>query len=364
MKKKIALLGSTGSIGTQTCDVVAHQSDKFEIIALACGHDSELFREQVRTFSPKYTYTADKPDGMKLSDLATLDEVDIVVIATPGHSPLEAAINASLTGKILALANKEALVSAGELINKNCKASGSVIHPIDSEHSAIWQCLAGEEEISRIILTASGGPFRKTPKEDLKKVTPEMALKHPSWKMGPKVTIDSSTLMNKGLEVIEAYRLFGTALDQIEVLVHPQSIIHSMVEFVDGAIKAQMGLPDMRLPIQYALSYPHRLANPILKSMNLKDLTTLEFEQPDTDKFPCLDLARKAARLGSTYPTALCAADEIAVQAFLDKKIEYLDIPVLINQGLEHNKPVQSLSAEIIRNTDIETKEYVAGLIK
>ena len=362
MKMRVSILGSTGSIGTQTLDVIDKHRDLFEVTALAAGHDSPLLQEQVRAFSPKYVYTADTSYASRLTDLATMDDADIVVVATTGLSALEATIGASACGKTIAIANKETLVSAGEVINKNCKMSGARLHPVDSEHSAIWQCLMGEGKPRRIILTASGGPFRTTPKSEMPSITPEQALKHPSWNMGKKVTIDSSTLMNKGFEIIEAYRLFGTGIDQIEVLVHPQSIIHSMVEFEDGAIKAQLGVPDMRIPIQFALSYPKRLPHPTIPTIDLDSLTSMTFERPDNDRFPCLGLAVKAITLGKTYPTVLCAADDIAVEAFLDRKIKYTDIPVIIEDALSHHKALDAFNAQDIRMITDETHEYVRTL--
>jgi 1-deoxy-D-xylulose-5-phosphate reductoisomerase len=362
MKKRVAILGSTGSIGTQTLDVIDQHRDLYEVTALAAGHDTPLLQEQIRAFSPKHVFVASNQDASILTDLATMDEADFVVIATVGLSALEATIGASTCGKTIAIANKETLVSAGEIINKNCKESGARLHPIDSEHSAIWQCLLGEGKPRKIILTASGGPFRKTPKSEMPSITPEQALKHPSWNMGKKVTIDSSTLMNKGFEIIEAYRLFGTAIDQIEVLVHPQSIIHSMVEFADGAIKAQLGVPDMRIPIQFALSYPERLPNPAIPAIDLDTLTSMTFERPDNDRFPCLGLAVRAITLGKTYPTVLCAADDIAVEAFLDRKIKYTDIPAVIEDALSHHKALDTFDAQDIRKITTETHEYVRSL--
>ncbi len=268
-------------------------------------------------------------------------DTDVVVSATPGSSGLEPTIAAIRAGKDIALANKESLVTAGSIVMGEAKVSGSRILPVDSEHSAIWQCLAGEETPpARIILTASGGPFRGYTAEQLEDVTAEQALKHPSWQMGNKVTIDSASLMNKGLEIIEAHWLFNMPIDDIDVLVHPQSIIHSIVEFADGSAKAQMGCPDMRLPIQYALTHPQRLPNKELPKLDWKSMSSLDFEPPDIDNFPCLKLAIETGKKGGTCPAALCAADEIAVGLFLAGRIKFSGIPWLIEKVMEKHEEI------------------------
>ena len=274
-----------------------------------------------------------------------------------GLSPTLAAVRA---GKNVALANKESLVTAGEIITSEAKLNGARILPIDSEHSAIWQCLAGEtQKATRIILTASGGPFRRFSPAQLEKVTVEQALNHPSWQMGEKVTIDSATLMNKGLEVIEAHWLFDMPYDSIEVLIHPQSIIHSMVEFIDGSTKAQLSHPDMRLPIQYALSYPERLSNPQLPRLDWKRLDSLTFEPPDFDSFPCLKLAVEAGRRGGTYPAVLCAADEEAVDLFLSQRIKFTEIARLIESALEQHQAIARPTIEQILAADAWARQKV-----
>jgi len=267
-------------------------------------------------------------------------------------------------GKRVALANKESLVMAGEIITNEAKLNGAQIMPVDSEHSAIWQCLSGEtQKATQLILTASGGPFHHYSSAQLAQVTAEQALRHPSWRMGRKVTIDSATLMNKGLEVIEAHWLFDMPFDSIKVLVHPQSIVHSMVEFIDGSIKAQLGFPDMRLPIQYALSYPERLANPQLPRLNWEAIKNLSFEQPDLDTFPCLKLAIEAGRKGGTYPTVLCAADEAAVELFLSQGIKFIDIARLVQQALEEHQAISHPTLEEIMAADNWARERVRQLV-
>jgi 1-deoxy-D-xylulose-5-phosphate reductoisomerase len=294
--------------------------------------------------------------------------VDTVVIAISGKAGLAPTLAAVKAGKNVALANKESLVAAGEIITREAKASGARIVPIDSEHSAIWQCLQGEKParggLVRIILTASGGPFRHYTPAQLSRVTPAQALKHPSWQMGKKVTIDSATLMNKGLEVIEAHWLFGLPIDRIMVIIHPQSIIHSMVEFVDGAVKAQLSYPDMRLPIQYALSYPERLPNPALPRLDWSQIKELTFEPPDFDNFPCLRSAIEAGKQGGTYPAVLCAADEVAVELFLAQRIKFTDIARLVELALNEHKSITHPSLEEILAADAWAREKVMPSIR
>ena len=298
-----------------------------------------------------------------MEEIAGHPEVDIVVIATSGKAGLLATLAAVKAGKKVAIANKEPLVMAGEIITREAKQSGAQILPIDSEHSAIWQCLNGEPQPpKRIILTASGGPFRGFSPDKLAMVTPQQALKHPSWQMGKKVTIDSATLMNKGLEIMEARWLFGVPIEDIDVVIHPQSIIHSMVEFVDGSFKAQMSYPDMRLPIQYALTYPERVANPELPKLDLNKIKELTFESPDFNLFPCLKLAIKAARTGGTSPTVLCAADEVAVELFMKEAIKFTDIARLVEQILQEHQNISNPTFGDIMNTDRWAREKALSL--
>jgi 1-deoxy-D-xylulose-5-phosphate reductoisomerase len=342
--KRLAVLGSTGSIGRQTLEVVRALPERFRITGLAAGKNLDLLKVQIDEFKPRfvsYVRTDKSETGcelISLEEMASHPDIDIVVIATAGTAGLGATLAAAKAGKTIALANKESLVAAGEIITAEVKRSGARIIPVDSEHSAIFQCLAGEKQPPRrIILTASGGPFRGYSKKQMAGITVTQALAHPSWKMGEKVTIDSATLMNKGLEVIEARWLFNMPIDNISVLVHPQSIVHSMVEFADGSVKAQLSRPDMRLPIQYALTYPDRLENSSLPAIDWEYFRDLTFEQPDTARFPCLWLGIAAGKKGGTAPAALCGADEAAVELFLAGKTGFTDIPRLISKALEQH---------------------------
>jgi 1-deoxy-D-xylulose-5-phosphate reductoisomerase len=364
--KRVAVLGSTGSIGRQTLEVISALPHRFGVIGLATGHNTELLSEQIRQFKPRFvcsqgkTPTSAEYELLSLDEMASHPEVDIVVVATSGRWGLKPTLAAVRAGKRTALANKEALVMAGGIITQEAKQSGAQFIPVDSEHSAIFQCLQGEKQkATKIILTASGGPFLKYSPNQLSRVTPEQALKHPSWRMGPKVTIDSATLMNKGLEVIEARWLFDISFDNITVLVHPQSIIHSMVEFADGSVKAQLSRPDMRLPTQYALTYPERLENPELPRLDWSKIRELNFQPPDYDRFPCLKLAISAGRKGDTYPAALCAADETAVELFLAKRITFTDIPRLVERALEEHKPTANPTLDEILAADNQTREKI-----
>ncbi len=372
--KQVAILGSTGSIGQQTLEVVRALPDRFQIVGLAAGQNVDLLTKQISEFKPRFVYYQDKKTQTRLAnteykllspeEIASHPQVDTVVIATAGKSGLSPTLAAVKAGKNIALANKESIVMAGEIITNEAKLNAAQILPIDSEHSAIWQCLRGETQpATQLILTASGGPFRHYSPAQLNGVTVEQALKHPSWQMGSKVTIDSATLMNKGLEVIEAHWLFDMPLDNIRVLIHPQSIIHSMVEFIDGSIKAQLSYPDMRLPIQYALSYPERLANPQLPKLDWNNIKSLTFEQPDFDTFPCLKLAIEAGKKGETYPAVLCAADEIVVELFLSQRIKFTDIVKLIEQTLEEHEAIVHPSLEDIMAADTWAREKVVQLI-
>jgi 1-deoxy-D-xylulose-5-phosphate reductoisomerase len=349
----LSILGATGSIGTQTLEVVRLFPDRFDVRALSCGANVELLAEQIREFRPEVVAvgTAEKARALReavgdldvavrvgeegLCDVATRADVDAVVAAVVGFAGLAPVLAALRADKKVALANKETMVVGGPLVRQVLDEGDGRLLPVDSEHSAIFQCLAGESErsVETVILTASGGPFRTRPADTFGDVTVDEALDHPNWSMGPKITIDSATMMNKGLEVIEARWLFDLDVDEIDVLVHPQSIVHSMVAFADGAVKAQLGVPDMKVPIQYALSYPDRWPAPH-ERLDWTELGRLDFEPPDTDKFPCLRLAYEALDAGGTAPAVLNAANEAAVALFLDENITFLDIPRAIERTL------------------------------
>lgn len=360
--KRIALLGSTGSIGQQTLDVVRSFPEHFRIVALAARSNVTLLAQQVQEFNPALVACfADTPaveaaaratfptvvlGEQGLLEVATHPQADIVVAATSGLMGLEPTLAAIRTGKTIALANKETLVMAGHLVMQEARRAGVSILPVDSEHSAIWQCLRGEQakEVKRLLLTASGGPFRRATLEQIRSVTVEQALAHPTWRMGPKITIDSATLMNKGLEVLEAHWLFDMSYEQIDVVVHPESIIHSMVEFIDGSLKLQASLPSMHLPILDALSYPARLNTAekgLVRELRWADVAQLNFEALDETRFPCFRLALNAARCGGTYPSVLVGADEEAVALFLDGKIGLAGIAELIEAVLEQHRSVE-----------------------
>ncbi|MGH2496098.1 MAG: 1-deoxy-D-xylulose-5-phosphate reductoisomerase [Ktedonobacteraceae bacterium] len=359
--RRIALLGSTGSIGQQTLDIVRCFPGHFQVVALAARSNVELLAQQAREFHPAFVACfADMPGSEQaaraalpgvligeqgLLAVATHPDVDIVVAATSGLMGLRPTLAAIHAGKTIALANKETLVMAGHLVMQAAREHNVSILPVDSEHSAIWQCLRGENagEVRRLILTASGGPFRRSTLEEVRAVTVEQALAHPTWHMGPKITIDSATLMNKGLEVIEAHWLFDVSYEQIEVVVHPESIIHSMVEFVDGSLKMQASLPSMHLPIQDALSYPARLDTAdtgLVRELRWPEVARLNFENLDSARFPCFKLARQAAQYGGTYPSVLVGADEEAVALFLAGKLSFPGIAELIEAVLERHQPI------------------------
>ena len=347
---KVAILGSTGSIGRQVLEVIKADPDRFEVVGLACGTDAERLFAQADEFQVNHVCIGDESVGLPASPNGTtvlrgtqgLCEVavgtgaDVVVIATVGDAGFAPTVAAVKEGKDIALASKEMLVMAGSLITELAKESGSNFLPIDSEHSAMWQCLRGEdgENVSRLILTASGGPFRTTTAEDLASVDPDDALCHPTWAMGSKITIDCSTLMNKGLEVIEARWLFNVPFDSIDVVIHPESVIHSMVEFVDGSIKAQLGNPDMRLPIAHALAYPDRL-KAVAASVNFAKLGALHFQEPDQSRFPLLNTAIEAGKTGGNAPAVLCGADDAAVDLFLRREITFPGIANLVLGALD-----------------------------
>ena len=356
--KRIVVLGSTGSIGRQTLDIVRAFPDEFEVVGLAAGNNIELLAEQVKEFSPKHVCCIEPPakgfpgqgltpEFTPMEDMVCLDNVDQVMVALMGSVGLMPTLNALKAGKSVALSNKEPIVMAGGLIQEYAARYGGEVLPVDSEPSAVWQCLRGEDnEILRLLITASGGPFRTTPIEEMDAVTPERALQHPTWKMGKKITIDSATLMNKAFEVIETHWLFSVPWDRIEVVVHPQSTIHSMVEFADGSVKAQMGPPDMRLPIQYALFYPKRLPNSMIPRLDTTISHSLTFDPLEPGRFPCFELAVAAGKKGGTYPAVLSAADEVAVQAFLDSKIGFTDIPKVIDRVLSEHDSLPGDTAE------------------
>ncbi len=379
-KKKIAILGSTGSIGTQALDVIEQQSHLYEAYVLTANNSVDRLIEQARKFVPATVVIANEAHYEKvkeaLSDLpikvfageealcqVVQDEnVDIVLASMVGFAGLRPTISAIKAKKVIALANKETLVVAGELINKLAQEYKVPILPVDSEHSAIFQCLEPGNKIEKILLTCSGGPFRRLHAEELAKVTKSDALAHPTWNMGAKITIDSATLMNKGFEVIEAKWLFGVRPEQIQVIVHPQSVIHSMVQFEDGAVKAQLGVPDMRLPIQYAFSYPVRLKASFdrVDFFKMKDLT---FEQPDTNRFRCLALAYEALNKGGNMPCIVNAANEIANRAFIDDRISFNKISEIIEQSMNHISFSTDSSLDTYLQTDKETRLYAESLL-
>ncbi len=372
---RIAVLGSTGSIGTQTLDVIAAHPDRFQLVALAAARNETLLREQAERFKVSLLCLGEAETSRALTgtdglcEVATHPDVDLVVVATTGAAGWEPTLAAIRAGKQIALANKEALVMAGSIIAVEARERAVVLRPVDSEHSAIWQCIQGEgvgdshlrtpRGVRRLLLTASGGPFRNTPQSELEAVTPRQALAHPTWTMGAKVTIDSATLMNKGLEIIEAHWLFDVPYEQLEVVVHPQSIVHSMVEFDDGSLKAQLGVPDMRVPIQYALAYPEHLPYADLPRLDWAQVRALEFQPPDMERFPCLRLAWEAGRMGGTHPAVLSAADDEAVRAFLAGDVGFTGIPRIVERALAAHQPIPEPDFEAIRSIDAETRARV-----
>lgn len=375
--KKIAILGSTGSIGTQTLEVVRENKD-IEVLGLTAGSNITLLEEQIREFRPKVAAVSDEKKaedlrarvadvdvkvvaGMDgLIEVSVLENVEILVTAIVGMIGIRPTIEAIKAGKDIALANKETLVTAGHIIMPLAKERNVSILPVDSEHSAIFQSLQGNERkaVKKILLTASGGPFRGKSEEDLLDIRVEDALKHPNWSMGQKITIDSSTMVNKGLEVIEAKWLFDVGVDQIQVVIQPQSIIHSMVEYVDGAVMAQLGTPDMKLPIQYALYYPERRYLPGDR-LDFWSLSKIDFEKPDMDTFYCLELAYQAGREGGSLPTVFNAANELAVKKFLNREIKYLEIMQLIEDCMKAHKNIKNPTLEQILETEMETYERI-----
>ncbi len=359
--KRIAVLGSTGSIGQQTLDVVRWHPDEFQVCALVAARPSELFSSQVAEFRPRVTCLTAADGSDRLMEIAADPSIDLLVVATSGTVGFRPTIAALGAGKPVALANKETLIMAGHLVTEAAALSGAPLLPIDSEHSAIWQCLQGEqpyaERVQRLLLTASGGAFRDRPADSLADVTPAEALQHPTWSMGPKITIDSATLMNKGLEVIEAHWLFGLGFDHIDVVIHHQSVIHSLVEFVDGSVKAQLGLPDMRLPIQYAMAHPRRLSAPV-ERLDLAAVGKLTFSTVDAAKYPCLALAYESGRRGGTYPTVLNAANEEAVARFLANELGFTQIAELIDAALQAHTPRPAPSLEQVIEADTWARDF------
>ncbi|MBS1128895.1 MAG: dxr [Nitrospirae bacterium] len=380
--KKIAILGSTGSIGTSTLAVAEQFPDRFKVVAIAGGNNSKLLESQIRKFKPSLAAIADAKAAESLRkkcndmpvrivsgvegmiEVATAEDADITVSAIVGTAGLVPTIAAIQAGKDIALANKEVLVTAGELVMAECRRWNVRLFPVDSEHSAIFQCLhSGQRgDVKRLILTASGGPFRNHSKGDLAKVRLAEALKHPNWSMGRKITIDSATLMNKGLEVIEAHWLFGMAPEQIKVLVHPQSIVHSLVEYRDGSVVAQLGMPDMKGPIAYALSYPERLPD-VSPGLDLASIATLTFQEPDRDLFPCLGYAYDALKAGGSMPAVLSAANEVAVRYFLEEKIGFLDVPRVLKFVMEAHTPVTFKAVDEVLKADLWARREAEKII-
>lgn len=372
--KNIVVLGSTGSIGKQTLDIVRHFPEKFRIIGLAAGQSSELLASQVEEFRPQYVFSKDesfplknlkaKPRLTTMEEMVSASETELIMAGTVGAAGLSPILAALRHGKVVALANKEPIIMAGGHLMAEAKRNHGQILPVDSEPSAIWQCLRGETSpVKRIILTASGGPFRSAQLESLKNVSPEEALHHPTWRMGKKITIDSATLMNKGLEVIEAHWLFDMPFKQIDVVIHPQSIIHSMVEFYDSSVKAQLGIPDMRVPIQLAMTYPERWENSDLPSVDFVKAGKLTFEPMDVDRYPCFKLALNAGAKAQTYPAVLAAADETAVGLFLKKRIGFMDIPSLVESALSAHNPVKDPGLEDILQADSWAREFTSNKV-
>ncbi len=376
--RRIALLGSTGSIGRQTLEVVLSLPDEFEIVALAAGNNHQILCQQISRFKPRFVScecnidtkmfpTVEFSSGIDgLIAAATHPDVDIVVVATSGHAAILPTLRAIQQGKIIALANKEVIVCAGGVIIPEARRRGVEIRPVDSEHSAVWQCLNSPritDDVAKVTLTASGGPFLDFPIDALDSVTVEQALRHPNWSMGSKITIDSATLMNKGLEVIEAHWLFDVPYEQIDVVIHPQSIVHSLVSFTDGSVLAQMGVHDMRVPIQHALTYPRRVPAPQHR-LDIAQLGKLEFSAPDLARFPALRLAREAGLSGGTYPTVLSGADEVAVEAFLAGEIAFTRIPEVVEEVLDrHIAPSGGLDLERISVADRWTRDVARQII-
>ncbi len=368
MKKKISILGSTGSIGRQALEVIEKLQDKFEIIALAAGGNTELLNEQIRKFKPKYASASNLSEiegakSVSLDEICSNTENDIILVAVSGKIGLRPTITAINNGIDIALANKETLVMAGDIVMPLAKEKGVNIIPVDSEHCAIHQCIKDISQVDKLIITASGGPFLRKSVEDMKNATVEQTLAHPRWNMGKKITVDSATLMNKGLEVIEAHHLFNMDYDKIEVVVHPQSIVHSAIEYVDGSVIAQIGLPSMHIPIQYAITYPERYEGIKSKSFSFAEIARLDFEAPDEDKFKALRLACEAGRVGGSATVCLNASNEEAVFAFLEGKIKLFDIIDSVEKMMDTHKVIQNPTLDEIFEIDREIREKTKELL-
>ena len=381
MKRRISILGATGSVGQSTLDLVERSPERFEVMALTAQSSVDALADAARRTGAKLAVIADPAHFDSLRDRlegtncraatgaeglleAAAGEAEWVMAAIVGCAGLRPTMAAVEAGKTVALANKEALVTAGSLMIDAAKKSGSVLLPVDSEHNAIFQCLAGSrpEQISRLVLTASGGPFREMPMEEMRRASPAQAVAHPRWSMGAKISVDSATLMNKGLELIEAHHLFGLTSDRIDVVVHPQSIVHSLVEFVDGSMLAQLGSADMRIPIAYTLAWPERMETPA-KRLSLADIGRLDFEMPDLDRFPALRLAREALEQGGTAPIVLNAANEVAVAAFLDGRIGFCEISAMVAEALRQVDAAAPHSVDEVVALDQETRERASALV-
>ncbi len=368
-KRRISIIGSTGSIGTQALEVIEKLQDKFEIIALAGGNNIELLKQQAEKFKPKYIYAQKdiKINGIKsltsLDEIAQNQENDIILVACSGKIGLKPTLKAIENGIDIALANKETLVMAGDIVMKKAKENGVKIIPVDSEHCAIHQCIKDISQVEKLIITASGGPFLHKSIEEIKTATVKEALAHPRWNMGKKITVDSATLMNKGLEIIEAHHLFGMDYDDIEVVIHPQSIAHSAIEYKDGSVIAQLGLPSMHIPIQYAISYPERFEGIKSKSFSFSEIARLDFEKPDFEKFPTVKLAYRAGKMGGSATACLNAANEEAVFAFLDGKINLYQIYEITKEIFDNHKVIQNPTIDEIFEVDekvrLQTKELI-----
>ena len=376
MKKRISILGSTGSIGTQALEVIERLSDKFEIISLSAGRNVDLLNEQISKFKPKSVCISGVNDKNKvvgcdkvlfgtegLEEICSNKENDIILVAVSGKIGLRPTLTAIKNGINIALANKETLVMAGDIVMPLAKENGVGIIPVDSEHCAIHQCIKDISQVDKLIITASGGPFLNKTVEDMKSATVEQALAHPRWNMGRKITVDSATLMNKGLEIIEAHHLFNMPYDKIDVVIHPQSVVHSAIEYVDGSVIAQIGLPSMHIPIQYAICYPERFEGIKSKSFSFSEIARLDFEAPDFDKFPFLNLAYNAGKIGGTATVALNGADEEAVFAFLDGRIKLYDIYEITEKIYSSHTPILKPTIDEIFEVDKEIREKTKELI-
>ncbi len=374
---RIAILGATGSIGCQALDVITRYPGRFKVQALTAGRNCDLLATQVAAHQPRYVACDEESPALRdaigaagarvvpLDNIADADDIDILLVGTAGAAGLIPTMRALSRGLPVAIANKEVLVMAGHLVREAMLEGGGELRPVDSEHSAIWQCLWGEEAhpIRRIVLTASGGAFRDLAPGELDAVTPEQALNHPTWKMGAKITVDSATLMNKGMETIEAMWLFDVPMEAVEVVLHRQSIVHSLVEFADGSVKAQLGYPDMRLPIECALSYPDRMPEPTTPPLDLAAIGSLTFARPDTGRFPCLSLAMEAGAAGGTMPAVMAAADEVAVQRFLDGELVFTAIPRVIEQVMGRHEPAPAPALDAVLDADRWARRAAAEVV-